>query len=422
MRKNAIAFVLMLSIGLLATSGTFAAVDDNDKPIVSVTPYIGYGFWSEDLGLDDSFMFGARGAFHILNWLSLEGTYGRSGSDRKLDGVSVDLDHYGVDLVAELLPSAKFVPYVTAGWAQLDYNADGADRKLPLNGGEIGIGVKTRLGGNNANYRALRFDIRDVMTNLNSDFPNENSTTHNIIATLGVQFAFGKSSKDGDNDGIRDRDDDCPDTPAGALIDAAGCPTDSDGDGIPDGIDSCSDTPAGATVGPDGCPLDSDGDGVYDGLDKCPDTGADGEVDTDGCPIPDPVVEFEVLNTNDITSSQISFGLDSAVADGGHDSFLEGIGSALSGWRDMKVEIAGHADDTGSEAYNQKLSEERAMSVMETLKTDYPDIQDDQCRVVGYGESRPIADNTTEEGRAANRRVEFKVLNAEELKREIEKR
>lgn len=422
MKKNAIALLLLLTAAIFVAGGAVAAVDDDDKPLVSLTPYVGYGFWSGDLGLDDSFMYGGRGAIHFLKWLSLEGTYGRSGSDRAADGVGVDLDHYGVDLVAELLPSARFVPYVTAGWSQLDYKAEGADRKLPLNGAEIGIGVKTRLGGNNANYRALRFDLRDVMTNLNPDFPNGGSTTHNIVATLGVQFAFGKSSRDSDNDGVRDRDDDCDATPAGAVIDASGCPTDSDGDGVVDGLDKCDATVKGALVDASGCPIDSDGDGVYDGLDKCPDTAAGVAVDDRGCPTMETVIKVETLQTAPLAStSEIAFATDSAVI-GGNPGYLDTLGAALASWPELQIEIAGHADDTGSPAYNQTLSEERARAVRDYLVKNHPGIAGSQIRLVGYGETVPLTDNTTDEGRAANRRVEIKVLNSGDLSRETEVR
>lgn len=422
MKTTVIALILLAATMTMVSAETNAAIDDNDKPIVSVTPYLGYGFWSKDLGLNDSFVYGARGGIHFLKWLSLEGTYGRSGSDQELDGTSVDLNHYGVDLVAELLPRAKFVPYITAGWSQLDYKADGADRTLPLNGAEVGVGLKTRLGGNNANYRALRLDIRDVMSNLTPDFPNEDKTTHNIVATLGVQFAFGKSSKDDDGDGIRNRDDDCPDTQAGAFIDASGCPSDSDGDGVYDGLDKCDGTPAHAKVGADGCPLDSDGDGIYDGLDKCPDTQGGTKVDANGCPLPAPPVKFEVLDIETLSTPKLNFDVESADLSHKNTSILDRVGAMLVDWPELKVEISGHADETGSAAYNQKLSEERAMTVRDYLKSHHSGILDSQIRTVGYGFSKPIADNNTEAGRAANRRVEFKVLNSGELKREVDMR
>ena len=90
---------------------------------------------------------------------------------------------------------------------------------------------------------------------------------------------------DGDNDGVFDGLDQCAETPAGAVVDAAGCPVDSDNDGVADGIDQCAETPAGVVVDAAGCPVDSDKDGVADYLDKCPSTAAGATIDANGCPI-----------------------------------------------------------------------------------------------------------------------------------------
>ena len=86
------------------------------------------------------------------------------------------------------------------------------------------------------------------------------------------------------------------------------------------------------------------------------------------------------------------------------------------------VEIGGYTDSTGRAKFNQSLSERRAQSVLDYLTGNFPAIQGSQYTVVGYGEANPVANNETVEGRAANRRVEFKVLNTAALKKEIEKR
>jgi outer membrane protein OmpA-like peptidoglycan-associated protein len=88
---------------------------------------------------------------------------------------------------------------------------------------------------------------------------------------------------DTDGDNIADGIDKCPDTPTGVLVDSNGCPKDSDEDTIADGLDRCSDTPKGATVDALGCPGDEDADGVLDGLDRCPRTPAGANVNSSGC-------------------------------------------------------------------------------------------------------------------------------------------
>jgi len=76
---------------------------------------------------------------------------------------------------------------------------------------------------------------------------------------------------------------------------------------------------------------------------------------------------------------------------------------------DLKVEVQGHTDNIGSESSNQKLSEKRAEVVKNYLVAR--GVKADRIKVVGYGEKNPIADNKTADGRAMNRRIEFKVIN-----------
>ena len=88
----------------------------------------------------------------------------------------------------------------------------------------------------------------------------------------------------------------------------------------------------------------------------------------------------------------------------------------------LRIEIGGHTDNRGGKALNETLSHARADSVLNYLKQEFPMIDAAQYSTQGYGPNVPIAPNTSELGRAKNRRVEFKVLNTEALKIEREKR
>ncbi|BCS94911.1 hypothetical protein DSLASN_05430 [Desulfoluna limicola] len=96
---------------------------------------------------------------------------------------------------------------------------------------------------------------------------------------------------DTDGDGIIDDLDQCPETPAGALVDGSGCqitPVDTDDDGVADYLDQCPGTPVGTQVDDSGCqitPVDTDDDGVADYLDQCPGTPVGTQVDDSGCPV-----------------------------------------------------------------------------------------------------------------------------------------
>jgi outer membrane protein OmpA-like peptidoglycan-associated protein len=226
---------------------------------------------------------------------------------------------------------------------------------------------------------------------------------------------------DGDADGVFDGIDACSGTPAGAVVDAGGCPRDSDGDGVYDGLDACAGTPLGATVDARGCALDSDGDGVPDGIDTCVNTPPYLRVDEKGCAIEETRVETELFDVG-VVRRNILFASGAATIQPESYGILDEIGGVLARWPELRIEIGGHTDAVGAEEQNRLLSENRGKAVLEYLLGRYRELSAGQFAVVGYGESRPIATNDTEEGRARNRRVEFTVLNREAIRREIERR
>lgn len=210
----------------------------------------------------------------------------------------------------------------------------------------------------------------------------------------------GMMVQDSDGDGVSDDKDQCPATPAGAPVDANGCPLYSDGDGVPDYLDKCPGTPSGVKTDDDGCPLDSDGDGVPDYLDKCPNTAAGAKVDKDGCP---PSGDTLAIVTN------VNFDFDSAKIRSDSQAKLNRVVSILKANPAVRVRVEGHTDSTGPEKYNLGLSYRRAESVKGYLEGK--GIAGNRLSVVGFGETKPLVSNRTGAGRAVNRRVEFKVLN-----------
>lgn len=174
-------------------------------------------------------------------------------------------------------------PYVFAGGGVMMF----ADILADPNGKAVfdfaapsfGAGLNIRMG------EAVTLNLQETFMYSSSDDKDgvvKNSNDGFLFHSLGVTFNFGKK-KDADVDGVADRLDKCPDTPAGVVVDAAGCPIDDDADGVPDYLDKCKNTPADVEVDSFGCPLDEDKDGVADYLDKCPKTPAGVKVDADGC-------------------------------------------------------------------------------------------------------------------------------------------
>lgn len=203
--------------------------------------------------------------------------------------------------------------------------------------------------------------------------------------------------QDDDGDGVTNDVDKCPNTPAGARVDATGCELDSDGDGVGDSRDQCPNTPAGAKVDERGCELDSDGDGVVDSQDKCPDTPKGDRVDAIGCSFKDeiklPGVVFET-NSADLKPESIPV--------------LSGAIATLKRYPDLRIEVAGHTDSRGADAYNLDLSARRAATVLNFLRDGGVT---NTLASRGYGERQPVASNNTDDGRQQNRRVVLRVLN-----------
>jgi len=142
---------------------------------------------------------------------------------------------------------------------------------------------------------------------------------------------------------------------------------------------------------------DLDGDGVPNERDKCPNTRPGAVVDLDGCEV-EAVIELE----------GVYFDFDKATIKPEGKAVLNEAAALLQKHERVVVEVAGHTDSTGSDAYNQGLSERRANSVKDYLTSQ--GVTATRLSAKGYGESQPVASNDTKEGRAENRRVELIVL------------
>ncbi|AIC18423.1 Putative outer membrane protein [Pseudomonas chlororaphis subsp. aureofaciens] len=156
---------------------------------------------------------------------------------------------------------------------------------------------------------------------------------------------------------------------------------------------------------------DEDGDGVPDSRDKCPGTPKGVQVDANGCP-PEPVAVVEevvVVKEETIVIRDVHFEFDSARLTGADKAKLDTIATRLKQEApSAQLRVTGHTDSVGSDAYNQRLSEKRARSVTEYLiSAGVP--RSSFVSVVGAGESQPVADNKTADGRAMNRRTEIKI-------------
>ncbi|MGA5587254.1 OmpA family protein [Pseudomonas siliginis] len=159
---------------------------------------------------------------------------------------------------------------------------------------------------------------------------------------------------------------------------------------------------------------DEDSDGVFDRRDRCPDTPENTEVDHRGCPLPqypvavkpvEPAPQSEVITLSD--ASNVLFDFDKSDLTPAAKAQLDTLMDKLRNADVVSIKVIGHTDSKGSDAYNQALSERRASSVAAYLLSQ--GLAPNKLTSEGRGESEPVADNASDEGRADNRRVELHI-------------
>ncbi|MFB9055300.1 DUF5723 family protein [Mariniflexile ostreae] len=264
----------------------------------------------------------------------------------------------------------------------------------------------------------------------------DDSQGADVYAGLKIPIYQGKP-RDRDNDGVIDKLDLCP--KESGPLENNGCPWgDKDGDTVLDHVDECPDQ--AGPVEDNGCPWgDKDGDTVLDNIDKCPEVA--GPIENYGCPWPDtdgdsvpdkddecpeeagtvanngcpevvvveaPVVTEEVQKTLNSYAKTILFNTGKSTIRSVSNGVLKDIIDILNEYPTAKFSIEGHTDSSGSDALNQKLSDARANAVKRYLIEN--GIDPFRLSAIGYGESKPIATNDTNEGKAQNRRVEINLV------------
>jgi outer membrane protein OmpA-like peptidoglycan-associated protein len=274
-------------------------------------------------------------------------------------------------------------------------------------------------------YIMLRVEARDVVSHKRGVI--EYLEGHNPEFLVGLTFTLGREKDkppcpepvvaviDRDTDGFADDVDKCPALAetVNAYLDDDGCPElDSDSDMFWDEQDSCPNEAEtiNSYKDEDGCPeSDRDNDRFWDDQDSCPEEAetVNGYQDEDGCAdeLPAEVKEFSgvikgiTFDTNKDTIRRSSFPtLDRAVA-------------VLSEYPDIRIMIVGHTDDRGQRDHNVELSQRRAESVKTYLVER--GIKADRITTEGLGPDEPIDSNETKAGRANNRRIEFRIVQAE---------
>ena len=441
----------VLFVFVLFASFSISAQDENNPWSIDFganavdfypTNQVGMGNWFDEfVNVGDHYnVIPSISRIRVGKYLDSGFSLGLAGSLNKIekigDNAGGDLSYIGVDLDIRyaLMRNKKwFDPYLAIGGG---YNFIGDNSAGTANGG---AGV---------NFWFNDFVGLNIQSVYKHSFDEDNVMPH-FQHAAGLIIKFG--GKDTDNDGVYDKDDECPevfgleafngcpDTDGDGIKDAEdacpevaglaalnGCP-DADADGVADKDDQCPND--AGTAANNGCP-DADGDGVYDKDDECkdvagpaenkgcpwPDADGDGVFDKDdncvnevgppsnqGCP--EKIITEEAKAELDKFAKAIYFNSGKTTFRVGVSEKLDLIADIMKEFKDSNFSIDGHTDSQGSNKLNQKLSENRAKAVLDYLVSK--GISANRLGSKGFGEDNPIAKNTTSKGRAQNRRVEI---------------
>lgn len=347
----------LLAAGLVVALNAAAQSPETESRIY-INPAIGYQDFDHIRDLAGEELLSIGGEYRFGEHWATELRWMESDPESDLDGSNVDLTQISLDAIYYWgRGDNNFDPYFAAGVGHAEFDGDtSTDQETQY---DLGVGVRYWL---NQNW-SLKADTKLI-------YGGDDDTIDRLF-TLGLSYAFGDTKKavvvlDADNDGVVDADDQCPNTPAGAAVDARGCALDTDGDGVADYKDNCPATPAGR------------------------------EVDSKGCKL--------VLMRSVEMTLNVNFASNSDVVTDANMADIEKVASFMGRYTGVAVVVEGHTDNTGNADYNESLSQRRADAVIAVLVERF-NIDASRLSAKGFGESQPIAGNDTQEGRLTNRRV-----------------
>lgn len=332
---------ILLSAALAASLVTAAEYN------YEITPLIGGVHTEGNLDLEQdyanaglAFGFNATNTFFDQIELGFLTTIGKTNYENSTEETNVT--RYFANIVKNYRINEEVSLYALAGIGYENFSNEQFNNEDSAFG-NYGFGIKYNI----TDYFALKADVRHLIETDHGD--------NNLLYTLGFGYSFGEKAK-----------------PAPVVIEKP------------------KEEPKPTPVKKVEAPKDSDKDGVIDPKDECPNTPAGLLVDAVGCTV--------------LVDLNINFATDSAEITNQYNEKIVEFANLLNKDTGLKATINAHTDATGSEKYNQMLSQKRAESAVEALKK--LNVDESRLSAQGFGESQPIATNSTKEGRASNRRVE----------------
>lgn len=344
---------LVCALGLVAMSAN--AADETGKWYL--TPQAGYLWADNDRKVDDDYYYGLGVGKHLSPEWSLE-LNGLTGRYDAAPGARLDISAFSIDALRVFARSSAVSPFLSIGAGYIKDDPDPVGRSVGSPLAQVGAGLLIDVAESSSG--GFVFQLRPEVK-ARWDFIDQagNSNFLDYMAGIGFQFAWGAARA------AEPAPQAAPPPPPPPPPPAA--PKDSDGDGVPDTVDQCPDTPRGTAVDAVGCP-----------------------------------------RKGSVTLKGVNFEFNSAKLTAESRPILDGVASDLKKHPRLKVELEGHTDSVGADAYNLRLSQQRADSVREYLISQ--GVPATQLTAKGHGETRPVASNSTEAGRAENRRVAMSVV------------
>ncbi len=354
---------LLLIPTLLLSSSLMMAAD------YEITPMIGYNIAEGNIDLDNYATFGAEFQYNALDFFlkpELSVFYSKADYNTNKLSNSADTDVWRLALngVYEFDKVAGMIPLAKAG---LGYESmDGGSYKGQTGNSDsafIDAGIGAKIPFND--MLALKLEAVYMLKFNDTRYDN------NLAILAGLNIAFGNSAQKA--------------APVSEVVEESNPVEQAKEEIVEEAVIEEEVTNVVAVV--DG---DDDGDGVLNSKDLCPNTPIGQAVNSDGCPLK--------------IKLDINFKYDSAKVDVASQKLVQEYADFLNKYTNYSTKIVGHTDSAGSKAYNQKLSQKRATSVRDMLVEKGVDAT--RVSAVGKGELDPVADNSTAEGRAQNRRIE----------------
>lgn len=356
---------------------------------VTLSPMLSYHFFDQgdDVELDDAPEVSLGLGYRITPNLGVELRYGYANPDsvNVIPSTSYDYHSLTAESYYRFFPEQRFQPYLLAGVGVNHLrggkivNIMNASNNNSINSGNLNASAES----SNCEYSEIVNGQPIAVDNCDKNSTNTNTNTNtsetNFIGTLAGGAFYSMTDTlalRGEVRVTQDFNRSAFDVLTGVGLTYSFIPKKS---------------PAIMSI--DG---DDDQDGVLNSRDKCPGTPTNVMVDEDGCPVTTVENLSKVLN--------VLFDVNQSYVKPIYYSEIEDVAKLLREYPDARVEIQGHTDSTASEIYNQSLSERRAQAIANILVNNF-NISSDRVTSKGYGESQPIADNNTFEGRALNRRT-----------------